>query len=102
MFSRSLTVATRSNVSIERNFDADAIHSLKKTAARDILIGGAELAGLAIQAGLVDECHVFVHPVIVGRGKAGLHVSTRANLELLDTNRFYTGVVHVHYRITAE
>jgi len=62
-------------------------------------IGGAELAGLAIGAGLVDECHLFLCPILVGSGKRALQDDVRAQLELLDERRFRNGVVHLHYRV---
>jgi dihydrofolate reductase len=86
---------------IERDFDLDAIRALKCEAERDSIIGGAELAGLAIDAGLVDECHLFVHPVVLGGGKPAFRAGLRRNLELLDTRRFRTGVIHAHYRFAA-
>ncbi|HEY2555070.1 MAG TPA: dihydrofolate reductase family protein, partial [Candidatus Cybelea sp.] len=63
----------------------------------DIEIGGAELAGLALDADLVDECHLFLNPVIVGGGKPAFRAGLRRNLELLETHRFGTGVIHAHY-----
>ena len=66
----------------------------------DITIGGAELAGQAIAAGLVDECHLFLHPILVGGGKHALPAKVRARLQLLDERRFSSGVVHLHYRIS--
>jgi dihydrofolate reductase len=67
----------------------------------DISIGGAELAGLALEAGLVDECHLFVNPVIVGGGKPAFRAASRRNLELLEAHPFVTGVIHVHHRLMA-
>jgi dihydrofolate reductase len=64
-----------------------------------VCMGGAELAGLALQADLVDECHLFLNPVIGGGGKPAFPPALRRNLELLDTHRFNTGVTHLHYRI---
>jgi dihydrofolate reductase len=66
----------------------------------DIAIGGAELAGHAIGAGLVDECHLFLCPIVVGGGKRALPDNVRAQLELLDERRFRNGVVHLHYRVS--
>jgi dihydrofolate reductase len=100
VFSRTLPAATTRNTRLERHFDAEAIRELKRTAAHDILIGGAELAGVAFAADLVDDCHLLVHPVVVGRGKPAFHAALRRNLELLETRGFPTGVVHVHYRVT--
>ena len=63
-------------------------------------IGGSELAGQAIAAGLVDECQLFLNPVVVGGGKRALPDHVRANLDLLNERRFKSGVVYLHYRIS--
>jgi dihydrofolate reductase len=99
VFSRTLTGATTRNTRVERDFDLEAIRKLKRESEHDINIGGAELAGLALEADLVDECHLFVNPVIVGGGKPAFRAALRRNLELLETRRFDTGVIHLHYRI---
>ena len=99
VFSRTLTGATTRNTRLERDFDLAAIRNLKRESEHDIYIGGAELAGLALEADLVDECHLFLNPVIVGRGKPAFRAGLRRNLELLETRRFATGVVHVRYRL---
>ena len=101
VFSRTLTGAGTHNARVEREFDPEAIRRLKRQSEHDIFIGGAELAGLALQAGLVDECHLFVNPVIVGGGKPAFRRGLRRNLELIETRRFSTGVVHLRYRIRA-
>ena len=99
VFSRTLTGATTSNTRVERDFDPEAIWKLKRESEHDLGIGGAELAGLALEADLVDECHLFLNPMIVGGGKPAFRPALRRNLELLETRRFDTGVIHVHYRI---
>ena len=99
VFSRTLTGATTRNTRVERDFDLEAIRKLKRESEHDINIGGAELAGLALEGDLVDECHLFVNPVIVGGGKPAFRVALRRNLELLETRRFDTGVIHLRYRI---
>jgi len=99
VFSRTLTGATTRNTRVERDFDPETIRKLKRESEHDIFIGGAELAGLALKADLVDECHLFVHPVLVGGGKPVFRAALRRNLELLETRRFSTGVVHLRYRI---
>lgn len=102
VFSRTLTGVPMGYARIERNFDAKAIAKLKSESERDILIGGAELAGLALEAGLLDECHLFVDPVIVGGGKPAFRTAMRRSFELIDTRRFDGGVVHAHYRIRGD
>ena len=101
VFSRTLTGATTRNTRVERDFDLEAIRKLKRESEHDINIGGAELAGLALEADLVDECHLFLNPVIVGGGKPAFRAALRRNLELLETRRFGTGVIHLRYRIRA-
>lgn len=99
VYSRTLQAASSARTRIERDLDTDAIHRLKETSGSDITIGGAELAGQAIAAGLVDELHLFLVPIIVGGGKPALPGNVRAPLELMDERRFRSGVVHLHYRI---
>lgn len=99
VFSRTLSGAAAGNMRVERDFDPEAIGKLKRESERDIMIGGAELAGLALEAALVDECHLFLNPVIVGGGKPAFPAALRRNLELLETRRFGNGVVHGRYRV---
>ena len=99
VFSRTLNGATTRNTRVERDFDPEAIAKLKRESKHDINIGGAELAGVALDADLVDECHLFLNPVIVGGGKPAFRPALRRNLELLETRRFSTGVIHAHCRI---
>jgi dihydrofolate reductase len=99
VFSRTLTGATTRNTRVERDFDLEAIRKLKQESEHDISIGGAGLAGLALEADLVDECQLFLNPVIVGGGKPAFRAALRRNLELLETRRFGTGVIHLGYRI---
>jgi dihydrofolate reductase len=71
---------------------------MKATAGRDITVGGPGLAAQALNAGLVDECHFFLTPIVVGGGKPSLPDKLRQKLELLDERRFGNGVAHLHYR----
>jgi riboflavin biosynthesis pyrimidine reductase len=61
-------------------------------------VGGPTLGAQAITAGLVDEVHLFVWPVVVGGGKPFLPNRVRLQLELLDERRFGNGVVYLRYR----
>jgi dihydrofolate reductase len=99
VFSKTLTKASTAKTRIESSFEPDAIAKLKEQSSRDISVGGAELAGEAIKAGLVDEIHLFVHPIVVGSGRRALPDGTIVRLELLDERRFESGVVHLHYRV---
>jgi riboflavin biosynthesis pyrimidine reductase len=71
---------------------------MKAQAEGDIIVGGPELAAQAIKAGLVDEGHLFVAPIVVGGGKRSLPDNVRLNLELLDERRFGSGMVYLYYR----
>ena len=96
--SRTLQTVSSARTRIERTFDADTVRQMKARAGRDISVGGPDLAAQAIKAGLVDEYHLFLTPVLVGAGKPALPDGVRLKLELLDERRFGNGVVHLHYR----
>ena len=101
VYSRTLDAASSARTRIERDFDPEAIRQLKADADRDLSIGGPELAAQALAAGLVDELHLFLAPVLVGGGKEALPDGVRARLELLDERRFGNGAVYLRYRIEA-
>jgi dihydrofolate reductase len=98
VFSRTLEGVSSVKTRLEREFHVDAIRRLKADAEADISIGGPGLAGEAVRAGLVDEFHLFINPIVVGGGTAALPTGTRVELELADQRRFASGVVHLHYR----
>jgi dihydrofolate reductase len=98
VYSKTLQATTSARTRIERAFDPDAVRQMKARSARDINVGGPTLAASAINAGLVDEYHLFVTPVVVGGGTRSLPDNVRVKLELLDERRFGNGVVHLHYR----
>jgi dihydrofolate reductase len=97
VFSRTLSAVSSARTRIERDFDPDTVRQWKTDATRDITVGGADLAGQAIAAGLVDECHLFLVPIVVGGGTPSLPDNVRLPLELLDQRRFAGGTVHLHY-----
>ncbi len=99
VYSRTLQALSSARTRIERDFDPAAIRQLKASSARDITVGGAQLAGEAMAAGVVDEFHLFLCPVVVGGGKRALPDDVRAQLGLLDERRFRSGVVHLHYQV---
>jgi len=98
VYSRTLDAPSSSRTRIERDFDADAVRRLKDEAERDLAVGGAELAAEAFRAGLVDELHLLLAPVLVGGGKRALPDDMRLPLELVGERRFDSGFVHLHYR----
>ena len=99
VYSRTLAEPSSTRTRIEREFEPETVRSLVSAAEQDVLIGGAELAGQAITAGLVDDIHLFVAPVIIGGGTPALPDHVRIELELVAVDRFDNGVVHVHHRV---
>ena len=98
VYSRTLERPSSARTRIERDFDPEAVRRLKAAAGRDLTVGGPDLAAGAFKAGLVDECHLFLVPIVVGGGTRSLPDGVRLELELLDERRFGNGTVHLHYR----
>jgi dihydrofolate reductase len=98
VYSRTLEAVSSARTQIERDFDPEAIRKMKERATWDIAVGGPNLAIQAMKAGLVDECQLFLTPIIVGGGKPSLPNNVRLQLELLNERHFDNGVVYLHYR----
>jgi dihydrofolate reductase len=101
VYSRTLDEVSTPRTRLEREFDPQAIRALKAEATRDVTIGGPALAAQALEAGLVDEYHLFATPVAVGGGKRALPEGVRLDLRLLDERRFGNGTVYLRYGIAA-
>jgi dihydrofolate reductase len=99
VYSTTLDAVSTAKSRLERRFDPDSVRGMKDAASRDLMVGGANFAAHAFMAGLIDECHLFIGPAVVGRGKPALPSELRAKLELLDERRFDNGVVYVRHRI---
>ena len=99
VYSTTRHEVSTANTRLERGFDPDSVRETKASAASDLTIGGATLAAHAFRAGLVDECQLFVHPVLVGAGKPAFPRDARVQLELLEEHRFGSGVVNLRYSI---
>ena len=102
VYSRTLEAAPTARTRIERNFDPEAVRQMKASAGQDMLVGGPDLAAQAFRAGLVDECHLFVAPIVVGGGKRSLPDGVRLELELLEERRFGNSMVYLRYRTETE
>jgi len=98
VFSTTLASVSSAKTRIERNFDPGMVRELKSATEHDMTVGGAGLAGQALMAGLVDELQLFLVPIVVGGGKPALSHGVRAELELLETQRFADGAVYLRYR----
>jgi dihydrofolate reductase len=101
VYSTTLVEASTPRTRIERSFDPDAVRTMKQSAAADISVGGPGLASQAVAAGLVDEWHLFVTPVVVGGGTRYLPDGVRLDLDLVEQRRFGNGVVLLRYRTRA-
>jgi dihydrofolate reductase len=100
VYSRTLEAVSTSKTRMERDFDPETDRQLKASTGRDLTVSGPDLATHAFRAGLVDECDLFLAPVVVGGGKRALPEGVRVGLELLDERRFGNGMVYLHYRTT--
>ena len=100
VYSTTLTAVSTATTRLEHHFDQDLVEELKAETTSDLTIGGANLAAQAFEAGLVDECQLFVWPMLLGGGKPALPAGLRTDLELVDEHRFANGVVHLRYRVS--
>lgn len=98
VYSKTLETISTRKTQLEQTFDPEAIRQLKAAGEHDILIGGPELAAHAFRDRLIDECHLFLIPILVGGGKSALPDNVRMELELLAERRFRNGTVYLRYR----
>jgi dihydrofolate reductase len=99
VYSATLDEVSTPRTRLERSFQPEAVRALKDAADADLLIGGATLAADALRAGLVDECRIYVAPVVVGGGTRWLPAGIRLRLELLDEHRFASGMAYLGYLV---
>jgi dihydrofolate reductase len=99
VYSRTLDEVTTPRTILQREFDADAVRRLKDEASGDLSVSGGDLAQSAFRAGLVDQVHLLLFPLVVGGGKPALPRDQRIALELVSERRFGNGVVHLHHRV---
>jgi dihydrofolate reductase len=101
VYSTTLDTVSTAQTRLERNFDPASVREMKASATSDLTVGGAHLAAQAFKAGLVDECHLFIRPIVLGGGKPALPSDIRAGMELLDDRRLSNSGVYLRYRIPA-
>jgi dihydrofolate reductase len=99
VYSTTLDAVSTAKTRLERRFEPDSVRGMKASAASDLTVGGSTFAAHALHAGLVDECQLFIYPVLVGEGKPAFPRDARIQLDLLEEHRFANGVVHLRYRI---
>jgi dihydrofolate reductase len=100
VYSTTLAEVATAGTRLERRFDPAAVADLKAATTGDLLVGGPHLAAEAFTAGLVDEVHLYVWPVVLGGRNPALPPGLRAELELVDEHRVGNGVVRLRYRVT--
>jgi dihydrofolate reductase len=99
VYSTTLEAVSTARTRLERAFDPEAVRRMKASAEQDLSVGGPTLAARAIAAGLIDECHLFLVPAVVGGGTRALPDGVHLTLDLLDERRFARGTVYLRYRI---
>ena len=97
VYSRTLDRPSSAKTRVEREFDVDAVRAMKAAATADLAVGGPELAGQALKAGLVDEVQLFVVPYLVGGGHRALPDGLFLKLALSEERRFGNGTVFLRY-----
>ena len=97
VYSTTLKEVSTPRTRLERTLDVGALREMKSRASGAISIGGPGLAAHAFRAGLVDELHLFIAPVVVGRGKRALPDDLKLKLALIHERRFETGITYLHY-----
>ncbi|HWF16352.1 MAG TPA: dihydrofolate reductase family protein [Acidimicrobiales bacterium] len=98
VYSTTMPIVSTTTTRLERRFEPDSVREIKASAASDLTVGGSTLAAHAFNARLVDECQLFIYPVLVGGGKPAFSSDVRLRLDLLEEHRFGNGVVHLRYR----
>lgn len=102
VFSKTLD-EVRWNATLNRGDVAEEVARLKRLPGKDISIGGAAIASSLMRHGLIDEYHLYVHPVVLGGGvRAFQGPETAATLRLVDTRTFRSGVVFLRYQRSGE
>lgn len=97
VFSRTLE-RTDWKTTVVREVVPEEIVRLKEEPGGDLLLGGSDIAAAFIRHDLIDEYRIYVHPVIIGRGKPMFQPSdSRLPLRLAETRTFGNGVVMLRY-----
>ena len=97
VYSKTLEAASSAKTRLERDFDLEAVRRMKVAERRDLAVAGPTLAAQVFQAALVDECQLFIAPIVVGGGIQSLPDNVRLKLELLDERRFGNGMIYLRY-----
>jgi len=98
VFSRTLERADW-NTAVVRDVVVDEVMELKDQPGGDLALGGADLAAAFMRHDLIDEYRIYVHPIVLGRGKPLFQGSdARIELQLAESRAFGNGVVLLRYQ----
>ena len=102
VFSRTLDSVTGGAELVK----SDAVEFVRELKAQDggdiIVMGGGELGTALIEAGLVDEVGLNIHPVLLGQGVPAFRpMNRRVDLELIETRPIGADCVLVRYRVVS-
>ncbi|HVH08909.1 MAG TPA: dihydrofolate reductase family protein [Gemmatimonadales bacterium] len=98
VFSRTLERSDW-NTTVVREVVAEEIEKLKAQPGGDLALGGADLAAAFMRYDLIDEYRIYVHPIVIGKGKPLFPRSdARISLRLAETRAFGNGVVLLRYQ----
>lgn len=101
VFSRSMTSSTWKNTQVVKGDVVNEVRRLKAEAGNLVIMGSGTIIPPLVQAGLVDELHLVVTPVVLGAGRTIFEgVRDRVKMKLAHSRSFENGktslVYHAH------
>jgi dihydrofolate reductase len=98
VFSTTLPGVEWNNTTLLRSNLQEEIVKLKQQPGKNISIGGLNIASQLAQAGLIDEYHILIHPIVAGRGPRLFETGKDFRLELVGSKTLHSGVIELHYK----
>jgi dihydrofolate reductase len=104
VFSRTLVSATWNNSRLVKKDVMKEILSMKLQPGKNMIIyGSGRLASLLMRNGLIDEYRLWIHPVVLGKGKPLFKDLTgKLHLKLMEARTFGSGVIVLYYKTEDE
>jgi len=101
VFSRTLEAGTRDGYTFVNTDPAEFVRDLKQPDGKDIFImSGGSLARSLLEAGVIDDIALNIHPILLGSGVPLFYKMKRQiDLELIDCRPLKNGCVYVKYRV---
>lgn len=98
IFSTTLKSVEWNNSTLLHSNLLEEVMKLKQQPGKKISVGGLNIASQLAQAGLIDEYHFLIQPIVAGRGPRLFESVKDLNLELIGSKTFRSGVVELHYK----